>query len=121
MENSGNYEVTFQLKSDSTYIVNIFNLYFNRFKVKEKPQIKKGKLNKNEFKHFKYLLQKAKIFEMKNDYGFNDSNKEGDIFYMIELNIKGKSKFVTINSNSNEKFSKHFNELIKYTNKYINL
>ncbi|MGV8962276.1 MAG: hypothetical protein ACOH2V_02710 [Candidatus Saccharimonadaceae bacterium] len=120
MESINNYKIEFQLKSDSTFKVSQFNYFFDNYESMKKPVITEGQLNNKEFSTIKKLLQQSNLNDMKDSYGFDETEStESDIIYLIELKQDDKSKFVTIKSKSIESFPKKFTELISYTNSII--
>lgn len=119
MESINNYKVEFQLNPDSTYKIGLYNYFFDNYERTRRPKYKEGKLSKEEYKIFKELVNKSDIKKMKESYGFNNATKN-NVIYMLELTHGSKTKYITINADTNRKFSKDFNRLIEYTSNFIN-
>ncbi|WP_418892640.1 hypothetical protein [Limibacterium fermenti] len=119
IESMGNFKVNFELNSDSTYKISQFNYFFDRLEGRKRAFLKDGKLTKQEFITFQTLISASKIERLKDTYGFEDAASEREIIFMIELIRNGKSKYVSINSHTSNKFPKHFPDLIKHTNEFI--
>lgn len=118
-ESINNYKVEFQLNPDSTYKIGLYNYFFDNYERAKRPQYKEGKLSKKEYEIFNELIDKSDIKRMKDSYGF-DNTTDNSIIYMFELTRGGKTKYVTINANTNHKFFNSFNRLIEYTSNFIN-
>lgn len=120
MESVGNFKVEFQMNPDSTYKISRYNYFFDNFEGKKKPEYREGKLTENEFATFQKLINGSHLDEMKDAYGFDNPTKDRSIIYMVTLSRGEESKYVSINSDTHEKFSKDFRRLIEYTNTFIN-
>lgn len=120
MESINNFKVEFQLNSDSTYRIGRYNYFFDKYEGKARPQYKEGKLTKDEFDMFGKLIAGSKLEKMDDAYGFD---REGDdnnvIVYMVELKQDEKSKFVSVNSGTDEHLPDGFNRLIAFTGEFI--
>jgi len=120
MESPANFKAEFQLNTDSTYKVSLINFFFDNFERTKKPEYKDGKLTKEEYDTFKNLLLGSKLETMKDSYGFDNPTKEQNIVYIIEFHHSGKTKYVSVNGNTNHDFPKDFLQLIEYTAQFIN-
>ncbi len=69
---------------------------------------------------FTGLIAGSKLEKMDDAYGFD---REGDdnnvIVYMVELKQDEKSKFVSVNSGTDEHLPDGFNRLIAFTGEFI--
>ena len=122
MENVNNFKIEFEVNSDATFKISQYNFFFDNFEQTKKPFSTEGTLDSDEFSTLKKLLQQSNIQDMEDSYGFDEKTaSDSDILYMIELKQDGKSKYVSINDNDANSFSKKFTELISYTNKIISI
>ncbi len=120
MESIGNFKVEFQLNPDSTYQIGQYNYFFDKYEGKARPLLKEGILTQEEFDMFTGLIAGSKLEKMDDAYGFD---REGDdnnvIVYMVELKQDEKSKFVSVNNNTDEHLPDGFNRLIAFTGEFI--
>ncbi len=121
MESVGNFKVEFEITPDSTYKIVQNDYFFDKFEGVSRPINNEGVLTESEFDKFSELLNSSNIYEMKDSYGFSDdANADNSILYIVELAQNGKSKFVSVNADTQQDFSKGFIELIQFTNEFIN-
>ncbi|RNC64595.1 hypothetical protein D7D25_10830 [Proteiniphilum sp. X52] len=120
MESVNNFKVEFQLNPDSTYQITRHNYFFDKFEGKARPLIKEGILTQEEFDIFAGLIARSKLGKMKDAYGFDrKGDVDNSIVYMVELKQDEKSKFVSVNSGTDEHLPDGFNHLIAFTGEFI--
>lgn len=119
MENSGNYKVDFQMNPDSTFQIEQQNYFFDRQAGTNTPHSKQGVLSAEEFSRLNQLVIESDIFGLDDSYGF-DENSDNSIIYTVELHQGEKVKYVTINADTDHRFSNKFSELIAFTTKLMN-
>ncbi len=114
MENTGNFRVELVVNNDSTYNVKQQNMFFDRYAKSNNDDISEGKLTEDEFVKLKSLLENSDIYNLNDSYGF-DENSDNSTVYTINLTEGEKTKFVVINAEANQGFSKEFTDLFEYS------
>lgn len=119
MEIVGNYKVDFQMNPDSTFQIEQQNYFFDRQAGTNTPDSKQGVLSAEEFSRLNKLVIESDIYRLDDSYGFDESS-DNSIFYTIELHQGERVKYVTINADTDHRFSDEFSELIEFTTKFMN-
>ncbi len=117
LESTRTYRLFFSLDSLGHYVVEKQNIRFEQYE----PYRAEGTLTDEEYARFKALLAKSKLFDMNNSYGFEKEPDQpvADMIYQIAYQADGREKFITIRHEESMRFSRHFTELLKYTNEFI--
>ncbi len=117
LESTRTYRLFFSLDSEKHYVVEKQNIRFEQYE----PYRAEGTLTDEEYARFKSLLAKSKLFDMNNSYGFEKEPDQpvADMIYQIAYQADGREKFITIRHEESMRFSRHFTELLKYTNEFI--
>ena len=119
MESVGNYKVDFQLNPDSTFQIEQQNYFFDRYAKKNAPNSRQGTLSSEEFARFDKLIRESDLYSMDDSYGF-DENSDNSIIYLVELQGGDDVKYVSINVETEHRFSYEFTELIEFTTGFMN-
>lgn len=120
MESINNFKVEFRLNPDSTYQISRYNYFFDKFEGKAKPLIRKGELTRDEFNSFAKLIERSTLKKMDDSYGFDrEGDVDNSIVYMVELKRNEESKFVSVNTNTDEPLPVGFKRLIAFTGEFI--
>ena len=121
VENIGNFNSKFQLNPDKSFDILQTNTYFDKFEGVRRPDSESGVLSEEEYIKIKELIEAADLNNMKESYGFNNDNVDNltNIVYSIEVASPNFNKFITINIQSDQKFTPEFIKLIEYTNELI--
>lgn len=119
MESVGNYKVDFQLNHDSTYQIEQQNYFFDRHSGTNTSTSKQGVLTFDEFSRFNNLVIGSDLYSLDDSYGFYEFS-DNSIIYIIELRVDENVKFVTINTETDHRFSEEFINLIEFTTQFMN-
>ena len=122
-ESIENYKTELTVNSDSIYSISKHNYFFDNFEGKRNPQHIQGRLTAGQFNTLKKLLIKSELYEMKDNYGFDEEENStalSDVIYQIKLSSPGSEKFVTIKSSQNVQFAKSFLQLISFSADLMN-
>ena len=119
MESVGNYKVDFQMNPDSTFQIEQQDYFFDRYAKKSSPNIRQGTLSSEEFAKFDKLIRESDLYSMEDSYGF-DENSDNSIIYLVELKDGDEVKYVSINVETEHRFSNEFTELIEFTTGFMN-
>ena len=90
LESTRTYRLSLSIDSERHYVVEKQNIRFEQYE----PYHAEGTLTDGEYARFKSLLAKSKLFDM-------------------------NEKFISIRHTETMTFSRHFTELLKYTNEFI--
>jgi hypothetical protein len=119
MESVGNYKVDFQMNPDSTFQIEQQDYFFDRYAKKSSPNSRQGTLSSEEFAKFDKLIRESDLYSMEDSYGF-DENSDNSIIYLVELKDGDEVKYVSINVETEHRFSNEFTELIEFTTGFMN-
>lgn len=122
MESINNFRVTLQLNPDSSWMVARYNYFFDRFGGSSSVLERDGKLTDQEHAAFVKLLKKSGIEFMKESYGFDSEENIGcSVIYMLSLTPEGgKTLYINIRENAEDRFSDAFREMILYSSLFLN-
>ncbi|MBF6597375.1 MAG: hypothetical protein ITF98_04020 [Fermentimonas sp.] len=119
MESVGNYKVDFQLNPDSTFQIEQQDYFFDRYAKKSSTNSRLGTLSSEEFAKFDKLIRESDLYSLVDSYGF-DENSDNSIVYLVELHSGDDVKYVSINVETEHRFSNEFTELIEFTTMFMN-
>ena len=117
LESTRTYRLSLSIDSERHYVVEKQNIRFEQYE----PYHAEGTLTDGEYARFNSLLAKSKLFDMNDSYGFEKEPDQpvADMIYQIACQADGREKFISIRHTETMTFSRHFTELLKYTNEFI--
>jgi hypothetical protein len=124
MESLKSYKLSIEISSDKSYSIKQENLFFDLFAKKEQINSSQGKLTDEEFKELTNLIAHARLFEMKDVYGFDKKKPAGgDAFegfiYQMDYTEGSKSKYILIRPNPTNTYPGKFPQLMSFLSNYI--
>lgn len=120
VENVSNFKTSFTLDSDGSYRIEKFNYYMDNMEGKARPVIENGTLTAEQLAGMRVLLEKARLSDMKDQYGFEDGTSDEDGFFtQLALSSGGKTKYITIRNIKSQKFPQSFLDLVRKVMTFI--
>ena len=121
LESPGNYKIQVSFDDQKNYKVERYNYFMDNFARRRDPKILEGTLSDGEFEQVRAVLGEARIFDMKDSYGFEkevSSKDMGEVLTQVYLKSEGKEKYISIRDMMNEKFPQGYIKLVKFINQF---
>ena len=123
VETVGIYKFSIEINNDKTYQIRKQNIFFDKIAKEERINTSQGYLTDEEFDHLSELITASRLFKMKDDYGFdqepNPDNLYDDLIYQLIYTEGTKTKYISIRSNSSDRYSKKFLQLLRFLSNYL--
>jgi len=123
VETVGVYKFSIEINNDKSYQIRKQNIFFDKIAKEERINTSQGYLTDDEFEQLTKLIAASRLFKMKDAYGFNQGpnpdNPLEEIISQLIYTEGTKTKYISIRSNSNDRYSEKFLQLIRFLSNYI--
>ena len=114
-----------EIMKDKTYQIRQQNIFFDIHAGRERINTSEGTLTEDEYAELSKLVASSRLFKMKDTYGFdkesNPDNPYDDVLYQLICTEGKKTKYISIRSNENDRFSEPFLQLIRFLNRKMSI
>ena len=119
IESLNAYKVSIEIDNDKSYRIQQQNLFFDAHAKKAHINKYEGKLTDEDFKELTVLINRSRLFEMKNTYGFIEQENSDDdpldgLMFHLNYTEGSKSKYILIHPNPVDTYPKDFSDLINF-------
>jgi len=123
IESVNNYKVSIDIEKDKSYQIRKQNIFLDMHARKEQIQTSNSVFSEDEYAELSELVAGSRLFKMKDAYGFeqepNPDNPLDDLIYQLTYTEGRKTKYISIRTNSTDRFPDTFLKLLRFLSQYI--